>query len=66
MTPEEVAAHLEINQVVMRSCRGVDRGDLTLSRDEVPGQEWAVGPDYPAGGRRAADPSARLFGPTDA
>jgi hypothetical protein len=30
MTLEEVAAHLEIQQVLYRYCRGVDRGDAAL------------------------------------
>ena len=30
MTPQQVADHLEIQQVLYRYCRGVDRGDLAL------------------------------------
>jgi ketosteroid isomerase-like protein len=30
MTPEDAAAHIEIQQVIFRYCRGVDRGDAAL------------------------------------
>ena len=30
MTPEDLAAHIEIQQVLYRYCRGVDRGDVEL------------------------------------
>ena len=30
MTPDEALAHIEIQQVIYRYCRGVDRGDAAL------------------------------------
>lgn len=32
MTPGEISAHIEIQQVLFRYCRGVDRGDKELLR----------------------------------